>query len=136
MVLAFVVTGPRFAKSDLLLRSVAYREILIFFISFYMIVMKTRRPGSQKLTIAPSGIGEQPVVAWRNEQLVSGLGYRDHVFHFYMAHVAVPELHFDGQYHSRLQKVTGMRIDYRILVMYQADSVSDELAVFPKGILV
>lgn len=95
MVVAFVDTGPRFAKSDLLFRSVAYREILIFFISFYIVMMETVSPGNQRLTTALSGIGEKPVVAWRNEQLVSGLSYHDHVFYFYMAHFGVPELHFD-----------------------------------------
>ena len=102
MVVAFVVTGPRFAKSDLLFRSVAYREILIFFISFCIVMMETVSPGNQRLTKAPSGIGEKPVVAWRNEQLASGLSYHDHVFYFYMADFGVPELHFDRQYHSFL----------------------------------
>ena len=102
MVVAFVVTGPRFIKSDLLSRSVAYREILIFFISFYMVMIEAVSPGNQGLIKTPSGIGEKPVVAWRNEQLVSGLSYHDHVFYFYMTHISVPELHFDGQYHSFL----------------------------------
>jgi hypothetical protein len=57
MVVAYVVTGPRFAKSYLLFHSVAYREILIFFLSFYTVMMETVSSGNQTLVMALSGIG-------------------------------------------------------------------------------